>query len=223
MRRLSFATSFEVLLCLDGTLPERSIFQQCTSLPLIAADGAAVKLLRSYGIFPTTIVGDLDALLLAPEREAFRAIPQVQIAEQETTDFEKILRFAQQQGWRRLLVVGFQGGEPDHTLINWSVAARYVQTFELCFYDAGRYAIPLTASTIVELEPGETVSLLPQETAVVTTEGLVWELKRAELRWGQRESARNLVRQAPVSIELHSGVVWLFCQSRFPKAPLVVG
>ncbi len=220
MRRLSFTKLFDVLLCLDGTLPEREVFRRCGVLPLVAADGAAIRLFRAYKLRPTFIVGDLDAFLLAPERELLAGVPLVQVSEQETTDFEKALDFIATRGWRRVLVLGFQGEEPDHTLLNWSVAVRYAGRLELCFYDAGRYGVLLTESALVELDVGETVSLVPQPAAVVTTSGFVWELQEEELRWGVRESARNLVRQTPVWIGLRSGVLALFCRARLPYAPV---
>lgn len=219
MQRIAFAASFDAIVCLDGAIPERSFFERCMSSPVVAADGAAVKLFRRYRLYPSVIVGDLDALLAAPERVFLENVSRIQITEQETTDFEKILRVAPQQGWKRLLIVGFQGEEPDHTLLNWSVALRYVRELELCFYDAERYGIPLLDSSILELDIGETISLIPQLTAVVTTRGFVWELQQETLQWGRRESARNLVRQTPVQIELMEGMVWLFCRARLPKAP----
>jgi thiamine pyrophosphokinase len=220
MRRLSFTGVFEALLCLDGTLPEAAIFRRCGNLPLIATDGAAIRLFRRYGIRPTFIVGDLDAFLIAPERELLAGVPLVQVTEQESTDFEKALDFIHSRDWRRVLVLGFQGEEPDHTLINWSIATRYISKLELCFYDAGRYGIPLAESALLELDVGETVSLVPQPAAVVKTSGFVWELQDEELRWGVRESARNLVHRTPVWLHLQSGVLALFCRARLPYAPV---
>lgn len=221
MQYLRFGASFDALICLDGSLPEAEVFRRCAALPLIAADGAAVKLFRLHHVRPTVIVGDLDALLRAPEREFLQDVPVVQVAEQETNDFEKALNYARQQGWRRLLVLGFQGEEPDHTLINWSVAVRYASQLELCFYDAGRYGFLLRSSVLMELEVGETISLIPQPYARVTTAGFVWELRDVELAWGKRESARNLVRHTPVQVELHEGVLLCFCRARLPSAPLL--
>ncbi|MCS7176975.1 MAG: thiamine diphosphokinase [Candidatus Kapabacteria bacterium] len=219
MLRVTFSSNFDAIVCLDGTIPEQGVFKRCSYAPLIAADGAAVKLYRHYRLLPSYIVGDLDTLLVSPERELFNDIPLVQIVDQDTNDFEKVLCFAQQRGWKRLLVVGFQGEEPDHTLINWSVAVRYATTLELCFYDSHRYGIPLTTSAVVGLEVGETVSLVPQPEASVTTTGFIWELRGELLRWGVRESARNVVRRAPVHVEIHSGQLLLFCRDRLPKAP----
>ncbi len=219
MQHVSFTARFDAVLCLDGTLPEETVFRQCAYAPLIAADGAAVKLFRLYQQRPAYIVGDLDALLAAPEHELLQGVPLVQVSEQDTNDFEKALNFAAARGWRRVLVVGFQGEEPDHTLINWSVAARYATKLELCFYDFGRYGIPLSSSVSIPLDIGEVVSLVPQPAAEVTTAGFVWELRGEELRWGVRESARNSVRKTPVHILLHSGQVLLFCRARLPLAP----
>ncbi|MCS7170108.1 MAG: thiamine diphosphokinase [Candidatus Kapabacteria bacterium] len=221
MLRVTFAGDFDAVICLDGTVPERSVFEQCAHAPLLAADGAAIKLFRQHQLRPSYIVGDLDALMAAPERTLLGDVPQVRIVDQETNDFEKVLQFAQQRGWKHLLVVGFQGEEPDHTLINWSVAVRYASALQLCFYDSHRYGLPLATSALVELEVGETVSLVPQPEASVTTAGFVWELRNELLQWGVRESARNVVRKPPVWIEVHSGLLFLFCRDRLPRAPLL--
>jgi len=219
MRRLSFDAAFDAVVCLDGTIPEREVFQRVQRCPVVAADGAAVQLFRHYGLRADVIIGDLDAFWRAPEAQWLQTECLVQIAEQETNDFEKALQFCHQQGWRRLLVVGFQGREPDHTLINWSVALRCGRELELCFYDSGRYGILLWESVEPVLEVGEVLSLVPQPAARVRTHGLVWELADELLQWGVRESARNVVRSVPVRIELSEGAVALFCQARLPHAP----
>ncbi len=219
MRRLSFGATFDAVVCLDGTIPERELFQRVQHCPIVAADGAAIQLFRAYGLRADVIIGDLDAFWRAPEARMLQSVRLVQILEQETNDFEKALQFCHQQGWRHLLVVGFQGREPDHTLINWSVALRHARQLELCFYDSGRYGVLLWESVELALEVGEILSLVPQPAASVRTHGLVWELTDEHLQWGVRESARNMVRATPVRIELSEGAVALFCRARLPHAP----
>jgi len=219
MRCLSFDAAFDAVVCLDGTIPERELFQRMPRCPIVAADGAAIQLFRAYGLRADVIIGDLDAFWRAPEARMLQSARLIQIPEQETNDFEKALQFCHQQGWRRLLIVGFQGREPDHTLINWSVALRHARELELCFYDSGRYGLLLWESVELALEVGEILSLVPQPVASVRTRGLVWELTDECLQWGVRESARNVVRVTPVRIELGEGVVALFCRARLPHAP----
>ena len=89
--QLVFKSSFNAILCLDGTLPEEDFFKDFTNIPLIAADGAAVKLLKKQ-VFSDIIIGDLDSFKKLAREEDFLKSEIIQIDEQDTNDFEKALK-----------------------------------------------------------------------------------------------------------------------------------
>ena len=71
------------ILCLDGNLPDSNFFSKI-KLPIIAADGAANKLLN-LGIKPLVIIGDLDSV----NQKDFPTSEILLKPDQNQTDFQK--------------------------------------------------------------------------------------------------------------------------------------
>lgn len=218
MNTLRFTASFDALICLNGTIPESDLFEHFAELPLIAADGAAITLVAN-GIVPEFIVGDLDSID-ADTLQRLEGLSDVVVEpDQDMNDFEKTLRFAEGQLWKRLLIVGIHGGDLEHTLNNWSVMMRYGRTLSLTALDRQRYAVPLYTSTAFPPTPNELLSLIPQPHAHLTTEGLQWPLSNEALSLGGREGARNRAAADVVHITVHDGSLLFFCDARLPFAP----
>lgn len=218
MNTLRFTASFDALICLNGTIPESELFEQFAELPLIAADGAATALVAN-GIVPEFIVGDLDSIDADTLRQLEGLADVIVEPDQDMNDFEKTLRFAEGQLWKRLLIVGIHGGDLEHTLNNWSVMMRFGRTLSLTALDRQRYAIPLYASTAFPPTSDELLSLIPQPHAHLTTEGLQWPLSNEALSLGGREGARNRAAAELVQITVHDGSLLFFCDARLPFAP----
>lgn len=206
-------------MALNGTLPTPDTFQRVADLPLIAADGAANTLL-GHDILPEYVVGDLDSISNDVLHSLHRVSEIVVNPSQEYTDFEKTLLFAEEQLWTHLLIVGFHGGDLEHTLNNWSVLLRHAQRLHLTVLDRERYLIPIFHNIHVGLSQHELVSLIPQPAARITTTGLEWELNNEELRLGEREGSRNQLTDTHMSITLHEGSFLLACDARMPFMPI---
>lgn len=212
----------DVLVCLNGVLPERSFFEKLLPIPIAAADGAAKKL-RERGIIPNMIVGDLDSL--ADELELWRAQKSIVIQEfsdQNSTDYEKTLTFVKEQGKTNILVCGLHGGDLDHTLNNWSITMRHSAYQHLAIFDNGKVAIPITSSVQFAAAIDEMISLIPQPSVHLTTAGLEWNLSGEVLEMGKREGARNTATATSVQLDIHSGSLLLFMQAQLPYMPVVV-
>jgi len=221
VKRLVFKEDvYDAVVCLNGDIPDIDVFESYASLPLIATDGAAAQLL-DIGVGADFIVGDLDSVpisILDAVRGTTEIIPD---PDQDSTDFEKALRFASTQLWGRLLIVGVHGKEMEHTLNNWSVLMRNAQMMTLSAYERGRVAIPVFNSFMFESTPDELLSLIPQPSARITTSGFVWPLTDEMLTLGVREGARNRSVEGPVSVELHEGSLLFFCDARLPLSPVL--
>ena len=210
----------DTVLCLDGTLPPAEFFADLASVPIIAADGAAIRL-AERSIRPSIVIGDMDTLDSSGLRHLFDDTPQLHMAEQDSTDFEKCLNYCIESGFRSVLVCGVHGGEMEHSLNNWSIAMRYASSLHLCLYDAGRYGLPVRSSISLPTRQGEIISLIPQPRALLTTEGLHWPLTNEELQLGHREGARNRAIAERIGIHLHEGSLLLFCNAFPPLVPVV--
>ncbi|MFC2130863.1 thiamine diphosphokinase [Bacteroidota bacterium] len=220
MKKVKFTNKFDAIICLDGTLATADIFNLLKGIKILAADGAAVQLSR-MGIDFDKVIGDLDTLKREDLADKIPESKKVYLPDQDTNDFEKTLNYAKEHGLKNLMITGIHGGEFEHTLNNWSVFKRYACELNLCIYETGRYAIPVFESMKFQVEIGEMVSIIPQTSAVLTTTGLKWELKNEILEIGLREGARNIAENEEVTIDIHSGAVLVFINSRIPYAPVI--
>lgn len=215
MKNISFNKRFDACIILNADYPEVNFFDKVKDLPLIAADGAANRMLKENRPI-NYIIGDLDSLdnnLNIPE-----GIELIRIKDQETNDFEKALRFCLDSGFNKVLVAGFHGGELEHSLNNWSVFTRFSKKLDLCIFDKGRYGFSVRSSSIIDSTPGETVSLIPQCHCTLTTSNLKWELDKEELAIGLREGARNVAIANNFNIQIHEGELIVFIDARLPFA-----
>ena len=217
MKKIEFSGNFDAILCLDGSFPGVDLFDHLKGIPVIAADGAAIHLME-YNIEFEKVIGDLDTLRQKGWIDKIPAQKKVFLPNQDANDFDKALNYADKNGMKRILITGMHGGELEHTLNNWSVFMRYAAYLNLCLYESGRYGIPLFESTALDIIKDEMISLIPQPSAIVTTKGLKWELENEALELGYREGARNTASNDRIEIEIHSGSILLFIDSRLPKS-----
>ena len=138
---------------------------------LIAADGGA-DVAFEFGKRPDALIGDLDSVS-AESLSKLRHDQIHKISEQDTTDFEKCLsRIA-----APLVVgVGFEGGRKDHELACLNVLVRYPQQrCVLISSDMITFLAP--PRLVVELKPGDLVSLFPMTRVRGWSEGLEWPIQ----------------------------------------------
>jgi len=216
MTELKFDAKFDCLVCLNAELPPLGFFiKYFQDIPIVGADGGAVRLFEK-GIIPDYVVGDLDTFRSAKIEKHFQNAEIIFNPDQEINDFEKALILAEQKGFLNILVLGFQGGELDHTLNNWSILIKFFNKLNLCIYDNGNYGIPLNESFTMETKSGELISLIPQPKARLKTQNLRWNLTNEVLELGYREGARNIATGPNITIEILEGALLLFLRARLP-------
>ena len=196
------------LLALAGALPpaDRLRDLRTSHRIVVAADGAALAL-AALGLGPDVVVGDLDSI--GTDRRSLELAGTIVVEEpsQESNDFEKALRWLHEQGWRRVTVVGIDGGLLDHTLNNFSVLARFATLFELDVLTEHSHGRCVVDRFEAEATPGDRVSLIPLPSARMTTIGLVWELADEILALGSREGASNRAAGTSFTIDIHEGII----------------
>ena len=133
-----------------------------------AADGGA-NLCMQYGCQPKQVIGDLDSLSpslrseLAPSRVAY-------VAEQDTTDFEKLLIRVDAP---LMLAVGFMGGRIDHQMAVQTVLAAYAHRKIICVGEQDVMFVSPPEINLI-LDVGTRVSLYPVAPVQVRSTGLYW-------------------------------------------------
>lgn len=147
---------------------------------LVATDGAAAVALE-MGHMPRLVVGDMDSLM--PEDRARLPEDRIrEIAEQDSTDFDKALRTISAPF---ILGVGFMGARLDHEL---ACLAGLVRRVDRRCILVGEHDICFAVEGVTELTlpPGTRLSLFPMARVVVSASGLVWPVEALEMSpWGQ--------------------------------------
>lgn len=208
------------LLVLDGE--ENNIFLlpgfTSRASDIVCTDGAANRLYK-YDILPSLVIGDLDSI--SPDvREYYRAcgVRILHVAEQETNDFEKALRYLSDRENRPgdLRIIWIGGGRIDQTLSNLSILARYRNRFKnIVAYD-GLYEIHIVTTEyprlLIEGKQGRILSMIAAPHCIgITSEGLQYQMNNHELIFGQSESTSNAIanEQATVSIEQGTAIIMI--------------
>lgn len=135
---------------------------------VVAADSGADAALAA-GLEPTLVVGDMDSI--RPETRARLGERVHEIAEQDSTDFDKVLRSVDAP---LLIGVGFLGARLDHELAAMASLARSSRRCVL----VGPHDVVFAAPRTVELDTavGARVSLFPMARVAGRSEGLRWRI-----------------------------------------------
>lgn len=153
----------------DGKISQ--LLEARTLAPVCVAADAGAELARQAGVTVEAVIGDLDSVtpqtlsLIPPDR-------QIRISEQETTDFDKALRYIDAP---LVVGVGFLGGRMDHQLAALHTLARHAH--RPCVL-VGETEIMLIAPPYFEVptEKGDVVSLFPLARVTGRSEGLEWPI-----------------------------------------------
>lgn len=177
-----------------------NILQKLTET-FVAADGGADHL-HAAGLKPQAIIGDLDSI-----SDAARAdfAPQlVHVAEQDTTDLEKVVS---RVGAPVLVGAGFLGGRIDHSFASFSVLARFpdvplilLSESECCFR-CPDHGLDLTVPVGIPL------AVLPMDALRCTSRGLVWDMNHLTLHPAHRVSSSNMSNAAQVRIDVTGAAI----------------
>lgn len=160
---------------------------------LVAADGGA-NLLHAQGLKPTAVIGDMDSISDAAA-QAFDGLCH-RVAEQDTTDFEKVIARIR---CPLVLALGFLGGRLDHQMAALNVLGRYSDRAIILF---GEDEIVFLAPGALRLSvtPGDRVAVLPLGHSQVTTSGLTWDMVGQDLHPTGLVSSSNQAAEAEITI-----------------------
>eukprot|EP00043_Microstomoeca_roanoka_P009232 m.87956 g.87956 ORF g.87956 m.87956 type:complete len:258 (+) comp14521_c2_seq1:989-1762(+) len=234
----SLAATFDACIVLNHQLPRDTLRFLNAARVVIACDGGANLLRRSYPSAPLdAIVGDMDSVTPATLGHYSQAeiLPRpCQIvnmeSDQDTTDLEKALMFyydtydkVDEQPMppqRRpvIAVLGSLAGRLDHAMQQLNVGLKQAERARLVFVSDESCAEVLRPGfTEMHLQPGQegpACGLIPFGTPVRgTTTGLRWNLEPTEdleLKWGGLISTSNLVEKdvRVVTFDMKQPVLW---------------
>jgi thiamine pyrophosphokinase len=185
------------LLVLNGYLPESDFFSQIT-LPIIAIDGAAVKLAEK-GIKPDLILGDLDSC----PPDLFPSVERITTPDQNYSDFEKGLTYLEEKNLSPSLIIGISGGYLDHILYNFILLKKSGGIF----YGENQIGFTIKDRISLTLPRGTKISLFGYPAGIVTSKGLNWELNNYSLDFFNKNSPCNRTKDETIKLEVKTGEI----------------
>ena len=167
------------------------------SWPLIAADGGADVLLK-IGRRPDLVIGDMDSAGALPDD-----LPQLSLASQDDTDFEKCLA---RIGAPLIVGLGFLEGRLDHTLASMHALTALTHDQPVILVGDTDLVLRLRGDIAFEAEPGDRVSVYPLGIqAFQGSTGLKWPLDGLEMAAGRLIGTSNLAVSRTVRINAGPG------------------
>lgn len=198
---------------LNGKLPSTRIIRKLVSNAqfILCADGGANKILK-YDIRPDVIIGDLDSIKRKTVKYYInKGTKIIKIPEQETTDFEKCLKYCLDCGIKQVYIMGALSTRPDHAINNFSVLKRYYKSIDLKIIDRKFEIFFINKQVDFNYKLNRVVSMMPMPEAFnIITEGLKYPLKRENLKFGKREGTLNRAEAENISIKFDFGDLLLF-------------
>ncbi len=157
------------------------------------------------------VIGDLDSLTDLERHDIgnpqFISYP----TEKNETDLELALLYAKKQGVDNIVLVGVMGGRMDMTIGNILLITQ--ESLSSCRVEVWHgeqtgWVIKPPGEDISG-HPGDTVSLIPLSgnASGITTEGLEYPLKDAELAFGSVRGISNLMDKSSAHINLSDGLL----------------
>lgn len=150
---------------------------------IVAADSGAAAVVEA-GLDPELVVGDMDSLDPAIRRRLGTRVHE--IAEQDSTDFDKVLRTVEAP---LMIGVGFLGARLDHEL---AAMAALVRSPRRCVLVAQHDVVFAAKGAVtLDLDPGMRVSLFPLAAVTGRSEGLAWPIDGLDFAPDRRTGTSN--------------------------------
>ncbi|MCS5708568.1 thiamine diphosphokinase [Candidatus Berkiella cookevillensis] len=238
--------NFNTIIIADGEIPSPTYWGSYSYKQLICTDGAAV-VLKNFEINPTIILGDLDTLLSHFKTEAqiqaeFPRAKLIRKQDQDTTDFEKSLLFAQNKNDYPILFLGIFGKAIDHSLHNLCLFSQFsseainrtaitngTAKIEAApppmvwlneFKGTTQWGFMLPPNCCIHTEIDQTISFFPMPEAELSSTGLYWELSNTKLSQQNKHSVRNKASKNRLYLHTKGLCFVILTQKRCPIVEL---
>jgi thiamine pyrophosphokinase len=152
---------------------------------IIAADGGLRNAL-SLGAVPRLLIGDLDSISSGELEEAQKAGVEILRfpPEKDETDLELAVRYAVENRYQAVRILGALGGRLDQTLGNIALLADTPPEVDIRLDDGLEEVLLINSRAEIEGGPGDLISLIPwgMPAEGVATKGLRYPLRGETLR-----------------------------------------
>jgi len=171
---------------------------------LIALDGAT-KHLNNSSIIPDYILGDLDTINSETiEYYKNKNTEIIKIPDQNSTDLDKGIVFAQKLGATTIIIINALYGRMDHTLYNTRVLKKYYDPLlHIELWNNNEKLLYLeNQKVILKGNIDSNVALLSFPSCIISSSGLKYDMLEYKLEIGKSESTCNSLKNASAHIEV---------------------
>ena len=204
----------------NGKSPSRKVLEYFFSKgfnTIICADGGANSA-KKLGIVPDFIVGDLDSISLSTLKFFKDKSTIIQIKRQNDTDVEKCLKFAIKKGFKEAILLGVTGDRLDHTICNLGIVIKFFTKIKIYLTAESSFLTPINNDTIIKSKIGEIISIYAfDKNTRITSIGLKYQLNKAALPFGVRESTSNVSISDKVKLKVSGGIIFVIRDFNFMK------
>lgn len=200
------------ILIANGDIPSKRSINYLLSRnisTIIAADGGANSCYK-LSLSPDYIIGDFDSI--APKVFSHFEMESkfIKIDRQNDTDVEKALKFAINKKYKRVYLFGGTGDRLDHTICNLGIILKYFAKIQITLIHRKSILVPFHSSVKLKTIPGETISLYAfRPETIISSSGLKYELKKAKLTFGHKESTSNQATSDTVKLQIKGGLIFV--------------
>lgn len=170
---------------------------------VIVLDGAGNYVTHSFDY----LIGDLDSLESNKIEHYKDKI--IHKPDQNSTDLHKGIRHADKLGAIKIDIVNALGGRIDHTIVN-------IRTLKM-LHSKNRHLRIIDSSQSLEYyqdceivvngEVGDHIGVMAAPYAIVTSEGLKYDMDDTKLEWGVKESSSNNFASTTAKIKVKGGIL----------------
>ncbi len=197
----------------NGTLPDPNSARRLIRADdlILAADGGT-RHVRTLGLVPFVLIGDLDSITQEERQKMKEAGVQMiqHPRDKNETDLELALEYAIGTGSREIVIIAALGGRLDQTLGNLALLTNVqLSTLNVKLDDGVEETFFCRGQSHVEGRRGDLVSLIPWggEVTGVRTEGLRWPLSDETLHPHKTRGVSNELLGEIASVKIETGLL----------------
>jgi len=204
------------IIFLNGNLSDLTLVKQYINKHslLIGCDGGTRHILE-LGLQPDVVIGDLDSF--RPEEISSDHQPKYVTCptDKDFTDSEFAIRYAQQAGYRHIILAGALGDRLDHLLGNIFLLNKDgFANLKLKIIEGNQEAYIVRGQTRINGQKGDTISFIPiaGKPQVKTTGGLKYDLNEYTLSLQGNTGISNILTRKSTEITVTKGSILVIHQ-----------
>ena len=204
----------KALILVNGELYRHGVLRRrirAETFDLVLGADRGARYANALNVTLDAVIGDLDSLSDSARQSIGNAEFISYPSRKNETDLELALLYAKEQGAERIVIIGAMGGRMDMTIGNIMLITN--TSFSSCRIEVWHgeqtgWVIKPPGEDISG-RPGDTVSLIPLggNASGITTEGLAYPLKGAELPSGSVRGISNLLEKSSAHVKLLNGLL----------------